>query len=102
MIIIITIIEKVLSPGGSLRLLAASVPGLGRFLVDKEDLRLVRMRIRMMIEMMMMIMMIMGMVMMMIKVVRIIIIMMFALLYCQDLEDFLLIKRIYNWSGSGS
>ena len=54
MIIIITIIEKVLSPGGSLRLLAASVPGLGRLLVDKEDLQLVRIRIMMMIRMIMM------------------------------------------------
>ena len=45
--------EQVLSPGGSLRLLAASLPGLGRLLVDKEDLQLVR--IRMMIMMVMMI-----------------------------------------------
>ena len=80
-----------LSPGGSLRLLAASLPGLGRLLVDKEDLQLVRIRIMMII---MMIMMMMGMVMKMI--------MMFALLHCLDLENFLSIKRIYNWSGSGS
>ena len=48
--IIITVIEKVLSPGGTLRLLASSLPGLGRLLVDEEDLQLVRIRIMMMIK----------------------------------------------------
>ena len=33
--------EKVLSPGGPLRLIASSLPGLGRLLVDEEDLHLV-------------------------------------------------------------
>jgi len=33
-------LPPVLSPGGSLRLLAASLPGLGRLLVDTEDLQL--------------------------------------------------------------
>ena len=75
------------------------MPGLGRLLLDKEDLQLVRMRIRMIMGM---IMMIMGMMMMRLKVVKIMIIIMFALLQCLVLEDFLSIKRIYNWSGSGS
>ena len=41
---ILIVIDKVLSPGGSLRLLAASLPGLGRLLVDNEDLHLVRVK----------------------------------------------------------
>lgn len=39
-------IGKVLSPGGSLRLLASSLPGLQRLLVDEEDLQLVKMMMK--------------------------------------------------------
>ena len=87
---IIIIIDKVLSPGGSLRLLAASMPGLGKLLVDEEDLQLVRIRMRMMMMMKMVRirMRMMGMMGMM-KLVRIMMIMMFALLHCPEMDNIL-------------